>query len=211
VETSQRIVDVLLLALHEALPDIIPAQSQGTMNNVVIGGVDDVGKSFTYYETIAGGQGALPFKDGEDGIHTHMTNTANTPIEALELSYPLQVEKYELIPDSGGKGRFRGGLGIRRAIQVLVDNATLSLQSDRRKYQPKGLCGGENGRAGNNYVLRDNKILDLPSKVTMPLEKEDIVVIETPGGGGYGMARQTRISDKTLFYGLLSYFITQIR
>ena len=190
VETSQRIVDVLLLALHEALPDRIPAQSQGTMNNVVIGGLNDSGVGFTYYETIAGGQGALPFKDGEDGIHTHMTNTANTPIEALELSYPLQVEKYELIPDSGGNGRFRGGRGIRRAIKVLVDNATLSLQSDRRKNQPKGLRGGDNGRAGNNYVIRDNTRLDLPSKVTMPLEKGDIVIIETPGGGGYGMANK---------------------
>jgi N-methylhydantoinase B len=196
VETSQRIVDVLLLALHKALPDRIPAQSQGTMNNVVIGGVDNAGKSFTYYETIAGGQGALPFKDGEDGIHTHMTNTANTPIEALELSYPLQVEQYELISDSGGNGVFRGGRGIRRAIRVLVDNATLSLQSDRRKYQPKGLCGGDNGRAGQNYLLRNQKRLYLPSKVTMPLEKGDIVVLETPGGGGYGMARQTRISER---------------
>jgi len=191
VETSQRIVDVLLLALHEALPDRIPAQSQGTMNNVAIGGqTDNSGARFTYYETIAGGQGALPYMDGEDGVHTHMTNTANTPIEALELSYPLQVERYELITGSGGSGKFRGGLGIRRAIKVLIDNATLSLQSDRRKYQPKGLCGGENGRTGKNYVLRNKKRLDLPSKVTMPLERGDIVVIETPGGGGYGESRR---------------------
>lgn len=192
VETSQRIVDVLLLALHDALPDKIPAQSQGTMNNVVIGGVtpdadaDDAGTRFTYYETIAGGQGALPYKGGEGGVHTHMTNTANTPIEVLELSYPLQVERYELIPGSGGKGKFRGGSGIRRAIKVLVDNATLSIQSDRRIYQPKGLRGGENGRAGKNYLIRDGKRLDLPAKVTRQLKKGDIVVIETPGGGGYG-------------------------
>ncbi|MCK4476889.1 MAG: hydantoinase B/oxoprolinase family protein [Methanophagales archaeon] len=185
VETSQRIVDVLLFALHKAVPHKIPAQSQGTMNNVAIGG-DANGEGFTYYETIAGGQGALPHKDGEDGIHTHMTNTANTPIEALELSYPLQVEKYELIANSGGNGKFRGGLGIRRAIKVLVDDATLSIQSERRKYQPKGLFGGENGRAGKNYLIRNKKRLDLPSKVTTSLEKGDIVVIETPGGGGYG-------------------------
>ncbi len=191
VETSQRIVDVLLLALHEALPDIIPAQSQGTMNNVVIGGLmGDNGERFTYYETIAGGQGALPYKDGEDGIHTHMTNTANTPIEALELAYPLQVEQYELIPGSGGNGRYRGGAGIRRALKVLIDNATLSIQSDRRKYPPKGLRGGENGRTGKNYILRNTKRVDLPSKVTMALEKGDIVVIETPGGGGYGQKQQ---------------------
>ena len=187
VETSQRIVDVLLLALHKALPDKIPAQSQGTMNNVVIGGINrDTGERFTYYETIAGGQGALPYKTGEDGIHTHMTNTANTPIEALELSYPLQVEQYELIQNSGGNGTFKGGSGIRRAIKVLVDNATLSLQSDRRKYPPKGLQGGENGRAGENYILRNKTRIDVPSKITMQLEKGDIVVIETPGGGGYG-------------------------
>ncbi len=187
VETSQRIVDVLLLALHKALPDKIPAQSQGTMNNVVIGGInEDTGERFTYYETIAGGQGALPYKAGEDGIHTHMTNTANTPIEALELSYPLQVEQYELIQNSGGNGAFKGGSGIRRAIKVLVDNATLSLQSDRRKYPPKGLQGGENGRAGENYILRNKTRIDVPSKITMQLEKGDVVVIETPGGGGYG-------------------------
>jgi N-methylhydantoinase B len=188
VETSQRIVDVLLLALHKALPHKIPAQSQGTMNNVAIGGDARGGAGFTYYETIAGGQGALPYKDGEDGIHTHMTNTANTPIEALELSYPLQVETYELIPDSGGNGKFRGGQGIRRAIKVLVDNATLSIQSERRKYAPKGLCGGEDGRAGKNYLVRNNERLELSSKVSMRLEKGDVVFIETPGGGGYGNA-----------------------
>ena len=189
VETSQRIVDVLLLALHKALPDRIPAQSQGTMNNVAIGGqTDNSVARFTYYETIAGGQGALPYKDGEDGIHTHMTNTANTPIEALELSYPLRVERYELIPGSGGTGKFRGGLGIRRAVKVLVVNATLSIQSERRKYPPKGLRGGEHGRVGKNYLMRDKTRLDLPAKVTMQLEEGDIVVIETPGGGGYGNA-----------------------
>lgn len=188
VETSQRIVDVLLLALHRAMPHKIPAQSQGTMNNVVIGGTVN-GEGFTYYETIAGGQGASPTKNGDDGIHTHMTNTANTPIEALELSYPLRVERYELIPDSGGNGKFKGGSGIRRAIKVLVADATLSIQSERRKYPPKGLLGGEDGRAGKNYLVRDNKRINLPSKVTMPLEKGDVMVIETPGGGGYRHAQ----------------------
>lgn len=121
-----------------------------------------------------------------------MTNTANTPIEALEFSYPLQVKKYELIPDSGGNGKFRGGLGIRRALEVLVDDATLSIQSERRKYQPKGLLGGEDGKAGKNYLIRDNRRLDLPSKVTTHLEKGDIVVIETPGGGGWGYRREVK-------------------
>ncbi len=153
VETSQRIVDVLLLALHEALPDRIPAQSQGTMNNIAIGGQTDNSRAkFTYYETIAGG--------------------------AVWAHYRFWWG-----------GRFRGGLGIRRAIKVLITNATLSLQSERRKYQPKGLCGGGNGRAGKNYLIRSKKRLNLPSKVTMPLEEGDIVVIETPGGGGYGVSQ----------------------
>ncbi len=190
VETSQRIVDVLLLALHDALPARIPAQSQGTMNNVAIGGqLGDSGTGFTYYETIAGGQGALPYKDGEDGIHTHMTNTANTPIEALELAYPLRVEAYELIEGSGGAGRFSGGRGIRRAIRILTDHATLSIQSDRRKYPPHGLAGGADGRAGRNYLLRQGKRTALPAKATLALEQDDLVVIETPGGGGYGAAQ----------------------
>jgi len=189
VETSQRIVDVLLLALHKAIPHKIPAQSQGTMNNVAIGGTVN-GVGFTYYETIAGGQGASPTKNGDDGIHTHMTNTANTPIEALELSYPLRVECYELILNSGGNGKFRGGSGVRRAIKVLTDDATLSIQSERRKYQPKGLCGGEDGRAGKNYLIRNSKRIDLPSKVTMRLDKGDLVVMETPGGGGYGKFKE---------------------
>ncbi|HDS45064.1 MAG TPA: hydantoinase B/oxoprolinase family protein [Methanomicrobia archaeon] len=187
VETAQRIVDVLLLALYKALPHTVPAQSQGTMNNVAIGGrIGDSGECFSYYETIAGGQGALPYKDGEDGIHTHMTNTANTPIEALELAYPLRIEAYELIPGSGGAGRFSGGRGVRRALRILTDHATLSIQSDRRTYPPKGLDGGADGRAGQNYLLRDGKRMDLPAKVTMTLERGDLVVIETPGGGGYG-------------------------
>lgn len=187
VETAQRIVDVLLLALHAALPAKIPAQSQGTMNNIAIGGPTQNGCGrFTYYETIAGGQGALPYKSGEDGIHTHMTNTANTPIEALELAYPLRVERYELIPESGGTGTFRGGRGIRRAIRVLTENATLSIQSDRRKYRPRGVLGGGYGRAGMTYVLRHETRIALPSKITCTLERDDIVVIETPGGGGYG-------------------------
>lgn len=187
VETSQRVVDVLLLALHPALPAKIPAQSQGTMNNIAIGGPTQDGSGrFTYYETIAGGQGALPYKAGEHGIHTHMTNTANTPIEALELSYPLRVVRYELIPESGGTGAFRGGRGIRRALRVLTENATLSIQSDRRKYHPRGVQGGGNGRAGMNYVLRNDTRIALPSKITCTLERDDIVVIETPGGGGYG-------------------------
>jgi N-methylhydantoinase B len=180
VETSQRIVDVLLLALAEALPDKIPAQSQGTMNNLLIG--DD---NFTYYETIAGGEGAFPFRDGQSGIHTHMTNTKNTPVEALETAYPLKVEAYELIPGTGGKGKYYGGLGVRRAVRFLGDEGTLSIISDRRKFPPKGIEGGEDAQSGANYLIRDEKTIELPSKVTKKLKKGDLVVVETPGGGGY--------------------------
>jgi N-methylhydantoinase B len=181
VETSQRVVDVLFLALAEALPDKIPAQSQGTMNNLLLG--DD---KFTYYETIAGGEGAFPFRDGQSGIHTHMTNTKNTPIEALETAYPVRVEAYELIPGTGGKGKYNGGLGVRRAVRFLGDEGTLSILSDRRKIPPKGIEGGEDAQSGANYLVRDEKTVELPSKVTKKLKKGDLVVVKTPGGGGYG-------------------------
>ena len=185
VETSQRIVDVLLLALAGALPQRIPAQSQGTMNNLLIGS-----KEFTYYETIAGGEGAFPFRHGESGVHTHMTNTANTPIEALETTYPLRVESYELISGTSGKGKFNGGQGVRRAVRFLGEEGTLSIISDRRRFQPKGISGGGDAKPGKNYLVRRGERMNLPSKVTLNLEKEDIVVVETPGGGGYGQVEQ---------------------
>jgi N-methylhydantoinase B len=181
VETSQRIVDVLFLALKDALPEKVPAQSQGTMNNLLIGSSE-----FTYYETIAGGEGALSFRDGQSGIHTHMTNTKNTPVEALETVYPLRVEIYELIPNTAGKGKFNGGNGIRRAVRFLEDKGILSIISDRRKLPPKGVFGGKNGSLGKNYLLRNEKTVNFPSKVTISLKKGDLVVVETPGGGGYG-------------------------
>ena len=185
VETAQRIVDVLFIAFSKALPDKVPAQSCGSMNNVLIGG--RMGDSaFTYYETIGGGQGARPEMDGQDGIHDHMTNTANTPVEVIETAYPLFIERYELIPDTCGLGKMRGGLGIRRAIKILADTATLSIQSERRKFRPIGLHGGKDAMPGRNYIIREGEIIELPSKVTMRLRKNDVVVIETPGGGGYG-------------------------
>lgn len=186
VETSQRIVDLLFSAFSRALPGKIPAQSQGTMNNVLIGGQASNGDFFAYYETIGGGEGALPFRDGQNGIQVHMTNTANTPIEALELSYPLRVESYHFIYNSGGKGRFDGGMGIERSLRILTDDATLSIQSDRRKISPKGLKGGTDGRKGRNYLVRNCKKIQLPSKITIALKKNDLVVIDTPGGGGWG-------------------------
>jgi N-methylhydantoinase B len=185
VETSQRIVDVLFLALAEALPEKIPAQSQGTMNNLLIGNSE-----FTYYETIAGGEGALSFRDGQCGIHTHMTNTKNTPIEALETAYPLRVKAYELIPGTGGEGKHYGGLGVRRAVRFLGEEGTLSIISDRRKFPPKGLFNGEKGELGKNYIVQDEETIKLPSKSTIPVNKGDLVVVETPGGGGWGHSPQ---------------------
>ncbi len=194
VETSQRIVDVVLLALADALPKVVPAQSQGTMNNITIGRSKQ--PQFTYYETVGGGQGALPDRDGTSGIHVHMTNTANTPIESLESTYPLRVREYSLISGSGGKGRYHGGDGIRRSIEVLCEDAVLSIQSDRRRFAPKGLAGGEDGRCGHNYLIRDKTRSDLAPKTTQSLRKHDIIVMETPGGGGYGAREDAHEEDE---------------
>jgi len=186
VETSQRIVDVLLGALSKAVPERIPAASQGSMNNTLIGGWDiERGKPFTYYETIGGGMGARPTKPGISAIHSHMTNTLNTPIEALEFSYPFQVLKYEIRRGSGGKGKFPGGDGIQRDIQLHVP-AQVSLLTDRRKTSPYGLAGGESGTPGKNILIHDDKERELPSKGTFDLNAGDILSVQTPGGGGYG-------------------------
>jgi N-methylhydantoinase B len=184
VETSQRIVDVLLLALAEPLADRIPAQSQGTMNNLLIGRSGR--RAFAYYETIAGGEGALPYRDGMDGVHTHMTNTRNTPVEALELAYPLRVEEYRLLESSGGAGRHRGGDGIRRSVRLLEDRIAVSIISERRRIAPRGLDGGSDGRAGRNTLVRGRTIRELPAKVSFPGREDDLIVIDTPGGGGWG-------------------------
>lgn len=185
VETSSRIVDVLLLAMAPALPDRVPAQSQGTMNNLLIGGRWR-GREFSYYETIAGGEGALPWRDGMDGVHTHMTNTRNTPSEALELAYPLRVEEYRLIPDSGGKGRHRGGDGVRRTIRFLGERGMMTIIADRRRRGPSGLQGGEPGRRGRDRIRRGSTETALPGKTTLPVRKGDVIVVETPGAGGWG-------------------------
>lgn len=188
VETSQRIVDVVFGALASLVPGV-PAASQGTMNNVLIGGTDprtDAG--FSYYETLAGGQGALPDADGMSGVHTHMTNTKNTPIEAFELAYPLRVVEYRLRDGSGGAGRLRGGDGIRRVLEVLTDDATLSLLTERRTHAPWGLDGGGEGAAGRNALVRDGTEVELPAKTTLPVRRGDLIVVETPGGGAHGVS-----------------------
>lgn len=186
VETSQRITDVLLGALAQAAPDRVPAASQGTMNNLTIGGWDPRhGRPFTYYETIGGGMGARPGRDGADAIHTHMTNTLNTPVEALEYAYPLRVQRYEVRRGSGGAGRWRGGDGIRRDIELLAD-AQVTILSERRVFAPYGLAGGQPGQPGRNALLRSGVEQALPGKVTLPARAGDVVRIETPGGGGWG-------------------------
>ncbi len=193
VETSQRIVDVLYRCLAQALPRTIPAASQGTMNNVTFGGtVPGTGQPFAYYETIAGGMGARPGMDGISGVHTHMTNSMNTPIEAIEYAYPVRIEQYGLRPASGGEGRWRGGDGIVREIRFLVPTQ-LTLLSDRRRSVPYGLNGGKPGQAGRNRLRRRNgSIEELPSKFTTRAVVGDVLSIETPGGGGWGRKRTPR-------------------
>lgn len=182
VETSQRIADVLLGALAQAAPDRVPAASQGTMNNVLIGNDD-----FAYYETVAGGQGARPYRDGQSGIHTGMTNTRNTPIEALHTHYPFRIAAYTLRRGSGGEGRFRGGDGIRREI-VFETAATLSLMGERRRNPPWGLHGGGPGALGEDWLHRvDGSVERLPGKTTVEVHPGDRLVVLTPGGGGWGV------------------------
>ncbi len=188
VEMSQRIVDVLFKALAQALPQQIPAASQGTMNNLTIGGIDArTGLEFSYYETVAGGMGARPTQDGMSGVHTHMTNSLNTPAEALEYAYPLRVSEYRLRRNSGGRGEHSGGDGVVREIEVLGP-ARMSLLADRRKRGPYGLHGGESGKVGENVIVRNGQIKKIPAKSSHELKAGDRVRIETPGGGGWGKA-----------------------
>jgi len=189
VETSTRIVDVTLKAFSRIIPERVCAACQGTMNNVTIGGVDPrTGKYFTYYETIAGGFGARYNRDGVDGIHSHMTNTLNTPVEALEAAYPLRVRRYELMRGSGGRGRFRGGLGIRRETEVLAEGSTISLMGERQRRGPWGLFGGDPGSPGEYGIVRENRITSLSSKTTFSADSGYVLTVTTPGGGGYGPA-----------------------
>ncbi|HEY2391832.1 MAG TPA: hydantoinase B/oxoprolinase family protein [Candidatus Angelobacter sp.] len=187
VETSQRIVDVLLRALAKAMPDRVPAGSSGTMNNLTIGGTDErTGEPFAYYETIAGGMGARPDRAGVSGVHTHMTNSLNTPAEALEYAYPLRVTQYSLRKGSGGSGKFRGGDGIVREVELLADSQ-VTLLADRRSRGPYGLNGGANGSAGRTEVIHgDGSCELLPGKTSVRLKKGERIRIESPGGGGWG-------------------------
>ena len=188
VETSQRIVDVLLRALAKAIPERIPAAASGTMNNLTIGGIDPrTGEPFAYYETLAGGMGGRATKPGVSGVHTHMTNSLNTPAEALEYAYPLRVRKYSLRPHSGGKGKHAGGDGIIREIEVLTD-AEVTLLADRRSRGAYGLQGGQVGAPGKAFVTRNHGSVEEQSgKFSVRLRKGEKVRIESPGGGGWGL------------------------
>ncbi len=187
VETSQRMVDVLMRALADAAPERVPAASSGTMTNVTIGGIDPrTGKPFAYYETTAGGMGARPGLDGLSGVHTHMTNSLNTPVEALEYAYPFRVRRYGYRHGSGGRGKYNGGDGLVREIELLTD-AQVTTLADRRKFAPYGLSGGASGATGHTRLLHlDGTNEELPGKCNRQARRGDVVRIETPGGGGWG-------------------------
>jgi N-methylhydantoinase B len=188
VETSQRNVDVLLKAFAQIVPEKVCAACQGTMNNVTVGGTDpETGRSWTFYETIAGGFGGRNGLDGVDAVHTHMTNTMNTPIEAIEAVYPIRFLKYELRMDGGGAGRWRGGVGVERSWKLLSPSATLSIIAERTKLAPWGVYEGKPGMKGEFLIRKlDGTEIRLESKCTVKMEKGDIFVARTPGGGGYG-------------------------
>jgi len=187
VETSQRIVDVLLRAFAQIVPQRIPAASSGTMNNLTIGGVDPRnGQPYAYYETIAGGSGARPTGDGVPGVHTHMTNSLNTPVEALEYAYPFRVRRYGYRHASGGAGRFRGGDGLVREIELL-GAAQVTVLADRRIFAPYGLKGGAPGARGRTVLSVNGTERELPGKCNLQVSAGDTIRIETPGGGGWGV------------------------
>ena len=190
VETSQRIVDVVLGALSRAVPERLSAASQGTMNNLSIGG-EFADSSFSYYETIAGGMGASGISSGESGVHSHMTNTMNTPVEALESSYPLRVNQYSILRGSGGTGKFKGGDGLIREIEAL-SSCEITVLSERRNSYPYGLYGGGHGSKGENLVIgKNDDIQAMPGKFGINLDKGDKIRILTPGGGGFGSGQKT--------------------
>jgi N-methylhydantoinase B len=186
VETSQRIVDTLLQAFSKIVPDRIPAASSGTMNNVTVGGLDPrSGEAYAYYETIAGGSGGRPNGGGISGVHTNMTNTMNTPVEALEYAYPFRVLRYGYRRGSGGAGKHRGGDGLVREIEILGP-AQITLLTERRKFGPYGLSGGKTGEPGRNTLIQDGAETELPGKCNIQALTGAVLRIETPGAGGWG-------------------------
>jgi N-methylhydantoinase B/oxoprolinase/acetone carboxylase alpha subunit len=186
VETSQRITDVVLGALSKAAPELIPAASSGTMNNITFGGRDPFRRQqFAYYETIAGGMGASAVSDGPSATHTHMTNSWNTPVEAFEHQYPLRIHGYRIRSGSGGRGRHTGGDGIIREFEFLT-SADVTILADRRLRGPYGLFGGAAGAPGKNLLFRGKRTTAIPGKARFEVQPGDVLRIESPGGGGYG-------------------------
>lgn len=184
-ETTMRNADLLLRALAPALPERAPASSGGSMSNTIFGGRGEAG-AWGFYETIACGMGARPGLDGLDGIHCHMTNTLNTPIEAIEREYPLRVVRYEFATGTGGNGKHRGGDGLIRAIELTEGVAQASLLADRHTLPPPGARDGEPGACGRHSLVRNGTETPVPAKTTLPLILGDVLVIQTPGGGGFG-------------------------
>jgi len=187
VETSTRNADVVLQALAQAAPDRVPACSGGTMSNVMMGGVTDAGDSWVFYETNGCGMGGRPGMDGIDGIQCHMTNTLNTPIEAVERYYPLRITRYEFAENTGGRGHFRGGWGLIRALQLREGSCRVSLLADRHTMQPPGSFGGEAAACGHHTLQHEQTRTSLPAKTTVEISVGDTIIVQTPGGGGYGM------------------------
>jgi N-methylhydantoinase B len=186
LETSQRVADTVFLALSKSMPERTPAAGSGTMMNVMMGGRLPDGTYWAYYETIGGGTGGRPGKDGVSGVHVNMTNTLNTPVEVAERTYPLLFTAYRIREGSGGSGLYRGGDGIVRAFKVLQP-CRLSVLSDRFRRGPWGLQGGGSGKPGRVTIVRsDGRVEEMPSKFAVDLFPGDEVVIETPGGGGWG-------------------------
>jgi N-methylhydantoinase B len=205
IVTTQRIVDVILGALAQAIPDRIGAASSGTMHLLNFG----IGRRDGYLmlvETFGGGQGGLPGRDGTSAVHSHMSNTRNTPVEVLETTYPISIEEYSIVESSAGAGRWRGGFGIRRRYHLL-EPTTVTLSSDRRKHPPWGIAGGKPASCANNYrLLADGRRAELPSKVSFKAKAGERIVIETPGGGGYGdpSARSREAMERDLREGLVT-------
>jgi N-methylhydantoinase B len=208
INTSQRITEVILGALSRAVPEKVPAASTGSMSIFTVGGVDPRNSEYySYVETYGGGQGALVNQDGMDGVHVHMTNTRNTPTEVIEIAYPLRVERYALVPDSDGPGRFRGGLGLTREITTVDHEATITIGTERRKIRPWGLMGGKPGGPSDSWLVpRGEERKALPSKITTQVKPGTRIALKTAGGGGFGdsFARHPQDVCRDVMEGLVS-------
>ncbi len=197
VETSMRNADLVLSAFAQLAPERVPAQSGGSMNNVMMGGIDERGAPWAFYETNGCGMGARPDRDGVDAIQAHMTNTLNTPIEVLERAFPLRVVRYEFADGTAGDGRYRGGSGLVRALQVRGGTATVSLLAERHAAHPKGAAGGGDGALGRHTLRSGATERELPAKTTIQIAPGETLVVQTAGGGGYGDPAGRSAAERT--------------